>query len=187
MIKMIISLLCIVIPTMFFGIIERPVEMGIALVMGAIAASFINIDKFKSFKGAGFEAKLHEAKETIDKALVTVEKLKNVIEPLILHTLYNITHEGRIGSGGPTSDKDRIRDLCSEVVSDLDIENEEIKKALNLYNNYSVWDELARVESKIKYDGNIRNTLIDVIRSRFPKRQNDNNFPSTENIENLFI
>lgn len=38
-------------------------QMGLAIVAGAIAAAFINIDKFKSFKGAGFEAELQKVVE----------------------------------------------------------------------------------------------------------------------------
>ena len=49
----------IVIPTMIFGFRDQPHQMGIALIMGSIAASFLNLEKFDFIKGGGFEAKIN--------------------------------------------------------------------------------------------------------------------------------
>lgn len=44
----------------YFGAVERPVEMGLAIVAGSIALAFSYIDKIASFSGAGFEATMHQ-------------------------------------------------------------------------------------------------------------------------------
>ena len=59
------------------------VQMGLAIVAGAIAVAFINIDKFKSFKGAGFEAELQKV---VEEAYATMETLRSMSKPIILTT-----------------------------------------------------------------------------------------------------
>lgn len=43
-----------------FGLLGRSIEMGLAIVAGAISLSFLNVEKFRRIKGAGFEAELKE-------------------------------------------------------------------------------------------------------------------------------
>lgn len=51
--------------TMVFGFLGKPTEMGLAIVASAIALVFSDIERFKRFKGAGFEAELREQVEAI--------------------------------------------------------------------------------------------------------------------------
>lgn len=44
---------------------SRPVEMGLAIVAGSIALAFSHIDKIRKFKGAGFEAEMRDALESM--------------------------------------------------------------------------------------------------------------------------
>jgi len=50
------------------GFLDKPVEMGLAIVAGSIGLAFSNIDKIKKFEGAGFKA------EMIEKFNAIVEK-----------------------------------------------------------------------------------------------------------------
>jgi hypothetical protein len=59
--------------TAFFGYKGLAAEMGLMIVAGAVFLSFLNIDKFKAFKGAGFSAEL---KDTLDKASATKVELE---------------------------------------------------------------------------------------------------------------
>ncbi len=52
------------------GACGRTAEMGIAVVAGALGLAFSNIDKFASFKGAGFEAVMRDR----EKMLAIIEK-----------------------------------------------------------------------------------------------------------------
>jgi len=102
MINKIICVVVILVPTLFFGYNGKPAEMGVSLVAGALTACFLNLDRFSSFKGGGFEAQLREVKDTVDQAMVTVENFKNIMKPLLLSTIHNITYTGRWG--GPPVD-----------------------------------------------------------------------------------
>ena len=51
--------------TMVLAFLGKPAEMGLAIVAAAIALVFSDIDRFKRFKGAGFEAELREQVEAI--------------------------------------------------------------------------------------------------------------------------
>jgi hypothetical protein len=48
-----------------FGFLRRPKEMSICVVAGALGLAFLNIDKFASFKGAGFEAVMRDRIEAV--------------------------------------------------------------------------------------------------------------------------
>ncbi len=61
--------------TIWFGHEGKATDMGLMIVAGAIFLSFLNIDKFKSFKGAGFSA---EMKDTLDKAIATKKELEEL-------------------------------------------------------------------------------------------------------------
>jgi hypothetical protein len=58
-----------------FGLRGEPTEMGIIVLAGAIALSFLNLDKIQRFKGAGFEA---EMKKVVAEANATIDQLRKV-------------------------------------------------------------------------------------------------------------
>ncbi|MDA3902505.1 MAG: hypothetical protein PF441_03525 [Desulfuromusa sp.] len=49
----------------FLGLLGKSAEMGLSILAGAISLAFLNIDKIKKFKGAGFEAEMREKIEAI--------------------------------------------------------------------------------------------------------------------------
>lgn len=56
-----------------FGLLGKPTEMGLIIAAGAIAISFLNIDRIQRFKGAGFEAEMRQAVENVH---ATVDQLR---------------------------------------------------------------------------------------------------------------
>ena len=64
----------------YFGMKQLPVEMGTTILAASIALAFLNIDRIRKFKGAGFEAEMHEkvealvAKETEPPEAPEIEK-----------------------------------------------------------------------------------------------------------------
>ena len=56
-----------------FGLLGKPTEMGLIITAGAIAISFLNIDRIQRFKGAGFEAEMRQAVEHVH---ATVDQLR---------------------------------------------------------------------------------------------------------------
>ncbi len=63
--KGLLSLVVIIAPCWYFGYHGKTTEMGISIVAGALAATFINLDKVYRVKGAGFEAEMYKAVEDI--------------------------------------------------------------------------------------------------------------------------
>lgn len=76
-VKNLISFIVIVVPSLYFGYLGKTVEMGLAIVSGAIAAAFLNIDKFSRFKGAGFEAEMRQAVK--EEFYATIDQLKQIV------------------------------------------------------------------------------------------------------------
>jgi hypothetical protein len=74
-------------PAMYFGYSGKPTEMGISIVASALALTFINMDKFEFFKGAGFEAQLKKVEKATEEAYATIDTLKAVAAPIIAETL----------------------------------------------------------------------------------------------------
>lgn len=56
--KQILSIIVIIVPVLYFGIMGKTAEMGLMIVASSIAIAFFNIDKVQKFKGAGFEAEM---------------------------------------------------------------------------------------------------------------------------------
>src|SRR5688572_24537628 len=68
-------LIALVIIPVLFGIFKGWKEMGAATAAVGLALAFANLDKIKSFKGAGFEA---EMKEAVTKAYAAIDQLKDL-------------------------------------------------------------------------------------------------------------
>ena len=49
-----------------YGFMEKPTEMGLAVLAGALGLAFSNIDKISRFKGAGFEAEMNMVQTMIE-------------------------------------------------------------------------------------------------------------------------
>lgn len=47
------------------GFLGKPTEMGLAIIAAAVALAFTDLERFKRFKGAGFEAELREQVQAI--------------------------------------------------------------------------------------------------------------------------
>ncbi|WP_168013313.1 hypothetical protein [Halomonas salinarum] len=60
----------------FFGYLQQPKEMALMILACAIGGAFLNLDKFKWFRGAGFEAQLAE---TVEEAYATKEELDKLL------------------------------------------------------------------------------------------------------------
>lgn len=178
-----LSIIFIVAPTMYFGYVGKPTEMGIALLMGTLVSAFINLDKFSSFKGAGFEAQLKEAKETVEKAQVTIEILKEILQPLLFNTLHSITYMGRLSAGGPTANKDTIRDGCKQIISTLNIDSPELTDIISTYDRYIIWDCYNQILNKIR-SCSISDTLYEQL--NVDNKYSNNNYPSLDFIYRAF-
>lgn len=55
----------LILGTLYFGYVGQPTEMGISIVAASIALAFLNLDRIRRFKGAGFEAEMYEQVQAI--------------------------------------------------------------------------------------------------------------------------
>jgi len=65
--------------SLLFGFLGKPTEMGLAILAGSLGLAFLNIDKIKRFKGAGFEAEMKEKQlnAIIQKETEPVEEISH--------------------------------------------------------------------------------------------------------------
>jgi hypothetical protein len=71
----IIVVASLIITAIIFGINNLATEMGLIIAAHGVALFFLNLEKFKKFKGAGIEA---EMKEVVSKAYAAIEDLKDL-------------------------------------------------------------------------------------------------------------
>lgn len=129
-IRLSITLLVIVVPSLYFGYIGKTKEMGIALLTGAIAAAFLNLDRFSSFKGAGFAAELRKVKEDAEE---TIADIRKIMKPLILNNYNFLINDGRSIGGMEPSVKDNLFKELNNLVDDLDIDDVDIEENKKLF------------------------------------------------------
>lgn len=138
-------------PCLYFGYLGKPTEMGIVIIAGVLTASFLNLDKFHEIKAGALSLKL--AKEVINEAHVTVEKLKQVSVPLITAALTSLTYGGRWE--GISEDKqhllvDRLKSASEALKSEeveLAIKEFHLMNTRDMYNNFM--HELFKQDYKI--------------------------------------
>lgn len=123
--------------TFFFGITQRPTEMGLVLLSGVLCMAFANIDKIAKFKGAGFEA---EMKNAIDKAYATIEEVRQIGCKSAAAVLEITAAFGRWGGGTTTLRRFQIRDNLVTSLKGLGVDDEDIKEAQKGFDRWLVFD-----------------------------------------------
>lgn len=89
------SLLMMFVISSIMGFLGLAAEMGIAVAAGALGLSFVNLDKFKKFSGAGFSAEMienvFEKNQEAADVVNNDEYSKNVhlIGKALIHPKYN--------------------------------------------------------------------------------------------------
>jgi hypothetical protein len=162
-------------PGTMFGLMNKPTEMGIAIVAGALTVAFFNIDKFERFKGAGFEA---EMKKAVDEIYATTENLKSVTKPLLVSIMANLTYAGRWG-GMNIQEKMRLKEELRKLAESLEVQDKEVQMAIETFERYHTWDHFNYFTSNLHKNGNIPDELINTFNKEL-KDFSSSNFPSKE-------
>ncbi|CEG25675.1 hypothetical protein [Bacillus sp. B-jedd] len=172
--KIYLTILLIFVPSIYFGYMGQTVEMGLAIVAGAVTSAFINLDKFERFSGAGFEAELRKA---VNEAYATLDNLKEVSKPLMKVTLTNLTYSNRWG-GMDFKEKHEYKNAIENISKSLEI-NDELKITYEIFHRYHTWDlysEFVDVLYKETNNHELRNKLNSI------KDYSTENFPNKEEI-----
>ncbi len=80
--------------SVMFGLMGKPKEMALTILVCSIALCFINIDKINKFKAGSFEA---EMKATVDEANATIKQLREVASTFAEATLTNLMASTFVG------------------------------------------------------------------------------------------
>jgi hypothetical protein len=138
--KIIVTLTLILGPSLYFGILSKPAEMGIALAAGALAAAFINIEKLQKFKGAGIE---FELKEAVKEAQATIETLKSFTEPLFVSSI-RFMSDGLTWDGIPINVQHDIVRKIEKVANDNKA-SDDVREAIEGFYNRKTYDYFVKV------------------------------------------
>ncbi len=143
----------------YFGYLDRPAAMALAIVGGAIGMAFANLEKFSRIKGAGFEAEL---KKAVEQAYATTSSLKGLAGALTHAVLGVVAGEGRWGGMG-LKRKFELRDSSDAALKTLGLDDSEIRQTHELFNDYLTWDHGSAIANAIskhpKVDNEIRTDL----------------------------
>ncbi|MBP1907649.1 hypothetical protein J2Z32_004329 [Paenibacillus turicensis] len=131
--KLIISILIILVPTLYFGCIGKSVEMGIALAAGALSTAFLNLDKLQRFKGAGIEVEL---KQAVAEAQATLDNLKDFTVPLYIFSIKNMT-EGLTWEGITDIDKHIIVRKMEKIALENKIDSD-VRDAIDSFYSFNL-------------------------------------------------
>jgi len=134
-------MVALLISTVFFGWLERPVEMAAMILAGAVCLAFANIDRIQSFKGAGFEAEMRNA---VNEAYTTTAHLKAIATPLILTNIMNLTYGNRWDGLGYEREL-KLKNELSEAVKLLELDSSEIDAAFKTFYIYQGVDLIAEI------------------------------------------
>lgn len=139
--KHLLSIILIMIPALFFGNEGKSVEMGLAIIAGGICTAFLNMDKVKRFKGAGFEAEMKaEVQKAVDEAYATIEQLRNLGKPLITAIIKIVVYNGRIG-GLSNPEKHKLLEELNNISKSIIIgKNQEIIDTVKTFYRFITWD-----------------------------------------------
>lgn len=129
-----------------FGFLGKPTEMGLMTVVGAVALSFLNIDKIQWFKLAGFEAKM---KKAVADANATIEQLRQVAATSSEATLTTLM-AGNFFDGTTLETRLKLHDQLIDNLIDIGASDAQLKSA----------DEMWRRGVGITFHRGIRASLL---------------------------
>lgn len=108
-----------------FGLLGKPTEMGLIIAAGAIAISFLNIDRIQRFKGAGFEAEMRQA---VDHVHATVKQLRVLAAASAESTLTSLMAENFF-DGSTLETRLDLHDRLIHSLEEIGVPSEKIADA----------------------------------------------------------
>ncbi|MGD6871244.1 hypothetical protein ACQCU1_03490 [Sutcliffiella horikoshii] len=131
-----VFILFLFIPVFYFGYKGQTVEMGLAIVAAGIFGAFLNLDKFKRFSGAGFEAEL---KQVVNEAYATLEVLKTTALPIFKSSLATLAYGDRF-VGISNEEKQMYIKEFTDAIQKLDILDDDLNRIIDRFHYYQTFD-----------------------------------------------
>jgi hypothetical protein len=179
--RSVISVLVIIGPVLTLGLLGKVTAVWPTLLAGVMAAIFINLNRFKSFRGpGGIEADVRDA---VEKAYATIDNLRELAKPLIVSILHTITRSGRWGGMHIEQKQSFQRDLERIAISLGIAKDKEVLEANREYFRFHTWDffyYFAQEVNKIKeIPEEVREKLLSL-----QKRETEE-YPSRDEIKKI--
>lgn len=150
--------------------------MGLAIVAGAIATAFLNIDKIQRFKGAGFEA---EMKRAVEEVYATVDSLREMSKPLIVSVLNSLIYSGR-REGLGIQQKHQLKEELDHLINKLEIKDDKVNETLEEFYRQYTWDLFQLFITKFLRGRGHQSKLGEKLKTIYDR--NSTMFPSKEEI-----
>lgn len=181
------GLLLLIVSIFVFGLRETPTEMGIAVAASFVYLAFVNLHKFESFKGAGFEGQL---RKVVDEANATIAQLKAVAVPLVITGISNLKTDSVLAIGDVDDQISRFKEIV-QLQLDLGLDSTRIDEGKVGFYNLTSWvcfekmmeslipDSRERSDMYIEYSSEIGHMSdlepvnIDAAKNFFESRFND--------------
>lgn len=170
--KVWIGFLIIIVPAIVLAILDKAVLLGVMLVPSFMAAVFLNMNKFKTFKAGEFEAEL---RDFIEEANLTIDQLKEMTVPLLDYSLANVISDNRTFMGVAASDKEQFYTKALENIEKFNIESENTQRLLKSVRNEIAVSYLLEVEIESEKWGGMESNKA------------ANNFFSSFDLENAYL
>lgn len=183
--KIIISVLLIMIPVLFFGYLEKPVEMGIVLFAGFACTVIINIDKFNSFRAGELEATMRHAEEVISEAHATIDQLKSMTVPLMNYSLASIARGDQL-MGVNASDKEVLYLELKDNIDKFELQNDYTSQLLEEAKRKIVRTSLFEIEVAVEQIGGSWESVTPLRNVVFNPGFNSKQYVPTSDLREVF-
>lgn len=163
----------------YFGYHRQPTEMATAGAAGIALLFFLNLTRFKSFKGGGVEAQLVEA---VKEAQGTAEQLRRLVKPLVTFSINQLTFGGRLGQ---MPKRELILGEVRALGREFGLEEDAALKAdIGAFFRHEAWDRLNALVSHV----HLTDKMLDVSTGLAPlaHRRPTVDFPSEADIREAF-
>ena len=115
---------------MILAVQGKVIEMGLIVIAGSISMAFLNIDRMKMFKGAGFEAQL---KQSVEEAHATVKQLRALATASAEGALTTLM-AANVMSGTTLAERLILHDRLIGSLKDIGVPEPQIDEAEMLWN-----------------------------------------------------
>jgi hypothetical protein len=136
---------------------KMPTEMGISISAIAVTLFFVNLDKFKRFKGAGIEAEMQDA---VNKTYAALEQLKELAISLTKPIVATLAVSGKMDQFFHLKYKlKEVSEIC-EVLRKLGASEVEIENACGIIYKRVISDNVKIILNFVKINNSDKSDVF---------------------------
>lgn len=163
----------------YFGYKGQTGQMVTAVGAGIALLFFLNLARFKSFKGGGVEAELVEA---VKEAQSVAAELRSLVKPLVTFAINQLTFGNRLGQ---MPKREKILGEIRALSREFGVEEDATMKAdIGAFFRHEAWDRLNALVQHL----HLKEKTHDVSEALAPiaRRRSTVDFPSEVDLRDVF-